>query len=112
MFVAVVHQRGDGEVRLVVTGELDLAAAPAFRRELRAAEARLEGSTGSELVVDLEGVTLLDSVGMGLLAGAARRTTEAGCTFHLEGVAPALSDLLSRTRLDGVLPVRDRERRR
>ncbi|HKY14316.1 MAG TPA: STAS domain-containing protein, partial [Microthrixaceae bacterium] len=78
MFVAVLTERPGGVVRLSVTGELDLASVPGFRRELRAAATRLDPAVGGGLVVDLTGATMVDSVGLGLLIGAARRAKDAG----------------------------------
>jgi len=71
VFLATVRSNDDTGSTLLLSGELDLAAAPEFRRALR--------SLGSgPVVVDLSGVTFLDSVGVGLLIGADRRAREAG----------------------------------
>src|SRR4051812_47144454 len=48
---------------LAVRGELDLASAPELETRLR----RLRESGGRSFVVDLSGVTFLDSTAMGLL---------------------------------------------
>jgi anti-anti-sigma factor len=54
---------------LVVSGEVDLAAAP----ELRTCLAELADVGVRHLVVDLRRVTFLDSTGVGVLVAAARR---------------------------------------
>jgi anti-anti-sigma factor len=60
---------GDGTTILAVTGEIDLASSP----DLTACLDALDGT----VVVDLTGVTFLDSSGMGALV-AARKRLQAG----------------------------------
>ncbi|MBK6668350.1 MAG: STAS domain-containing protein [Actinobacteria bacterium] len=50
-----------------VIGEVDLASAPSMRAALRALPA------GASVAVDLSDCSLIDSVGIGLLIGGARR---------------------------------------
>jgi anti-sigma B factor antagonist len=71
VFLATVRSNDDTGSTLLLSGELDLAAAPEFRRALRSL------GSGPGVVVDLSGVTFLDSVGVGLLIGADRRAREA-----------------------------------
>lgn len=52
-----------------LTGELDAFTVDAAR----AAFERIEGDGGRQVVVDLLGVTFLDSIGIGILMAAARR---------------------------------------
>jgi RND superfamily putative drug exporter len=66
-------QRSNGQVSLTVCGELDLETAPEFRAMLEDAE------QGTEvLVVDLRGVTFIDSCGLGELSGAHQRAHREG----------------------------------
>jgi anti-sigma B factor antagonist len=97
LFAAVAVVRGGWSV-LSITGDCDLASAPELRREL------LRAASGADrLVVDLEGVGFLDSVGLGLLVGAARRVGE------LVVVAPEgpARRALRTSRVDEILDVRD-----
>lgn len=56
---------------LTVTGELDLATTPALESELE------QAGSGPELVIlDLRGVTFMDSTGLSLLVKAQRRAQE------------------------------------
>jgi anti-sigma B factor antagonist len=61
----------DGAARLSVAGEVDSASAAVLRAELD----RALDAGPAELVVDLDGVTFLDSAGLAVLAGAHRRAT-------------------------------------
>jgi anti-anti-sigma factor len=61
-----VRSERDGRATLVVTGEIDLVTAPYLRDELAA----VVGGAGSTTVVDLSGVTFIDSSGLGALIDA------------------------------------------
>ena len=60
--------------RVTATGEIDCTSAP----ELRAILDRLVDDAPREIVVDLTGVTFLDSAGLCVLAAAHRRLLAAG----------------------------------
>ena len=64
-------RRADSSVRVTATGEIDSSSAPQFRQTL---ETLVEDSEVSEIVVDLGGVTFLDSAGLCALAAAHRAT--------------------------------------
>jgi anti-sigma B factor antagonist len=70
--VAVRHR--DGSTIVAARGEIDVATAPVLRTGLDQALARDIGA----VVVDLTGVTFIDSTGLGVLIGARRRCAEAG----------------------------------
>jgi anti-sigma B factor antagonist len=61
----------DGLVRVTAAGEIDSTSAPVLRDRI---EAVLDGDAQT-LVVDLVGVTFLDSAGLCVLAAAHRRAT-------------------------------------
>ena len=61
---------------LTVAGEIDLYTAPKLREAL--------GDVGpDDIAVDLRGVRFMDSMGLGVLIGARRRTVEGGGRFAL-----------------------------
>lgn len=91
--------RGDGWLVVSVSGDCDLASAPALRRALAEAAGRAD-----RLAVDLRGVSFLDSVGLGLLIGAARRAT--AFVVVAEADDPARR-VLAATRVEEILDVRD-----
>jgi anti-sigma B factor antagonist len=80
--VSFAVSSADAVVRVTAVGEVDSSSAPLLRTEL---ETALDGGDLRELVVDLDGVTFLDSAGLSVLAGAHRRA--AGHDVHLRVLA-------------------------
>jgi len=101
VFVTSIRSDDDGVSTLVVTGELDLASAPEFRRALRTAEA--DGT----VTVDLTGVAFIDSVGVGLLIGSGRRVHEAGGRLWVVVAAGRVRRLLVACRVDQLVGIVD-----
>ncbi|WP_419918500.1 STAS domain-containing protein [Candidatus Poriferisocius sp.] len=101
-FGVVVASCAQWEV-LTVTGEIDMATAPRFRQRLRS----VIGAGGQNVVIDLSGVDFIDSTGLGVLMGAAKRVRSAGGDIRLVMAGSRLSDLIEITRLDRVLDVFD-----
>jgi anti-anti-sigma factor len=58
-----------------------------------------------ELVVDLTGLEMIDSTGLGMLVGTHRRALEANRRLVLCGVPPRVMRVLTVTRLNRVLRV-------
>lgn len=84
---------------MIVTGEVDLATAPQYRRELHDAVA-----AGLPLEIDLSECDLIDSVGLGVTIGAVRRATERDLEVRIVA-SPMVMRLLKRCRLDEILPI-------
>ena len=91
---------------LQLLGEIDLASIPVLRD---AAVRLVADAVGRTVAIDLDGVTVIDDTGLGVLLGAAARAREAGgdliliCTserlrrrFDLSGLSRAIE---VRTRL-------------
>jgi anti-sigma B factor antagonist len=76
----------EGDIHTIaLTGELDLANAPMVEDELT----RVEGSDAVAIIVDLSGLTFIDSTGIRLLVSAqARARSDAGRLTLLRGQAP------------------------
>ncbi|HEY7438190.1 MAG TPA: STAS domain-containing protein [Acidimicrobiia bacterium] len=68
------HSETDGEPVLHVDGEIDVANAGLFRRELDAALARSSGA----ISVDFSGVGFIDSSGIGVLVGVLKAAQARG----------------------------------
>jgi anti-sigma B factor antagonist len=89
-----------GHQRVAPYGELDLATAPALREQLVAAT-----QAGTALVVlDLERVEFLDSVGVSVIVGGHKRLRHAGGRLHLAAPTSMVRKVLGLTRLDAVIP--------
>ena len=80
-----------------------MATAPRFRQRLLAVI-----STGAQnVVIDLTGVDFIDSTGLGVLMGAAKRVRSTGGDIRLVSVGSRLAELIELTRLNRVLDVFD-----
>lgn len=99
----VTHVAAGQRVRL--RGRLDVHTVADARTELRVAVAHGSG----DLLVDLAGVELGDTTGLGMLLGAHRRAHRAGRRLVLVGVSDGLQRLLVATRLARVLTVQTAE---
>lgn len=101
-FGVTVASHGQWEV-LTVTGEIDMATAPRFRQRLLA----VIGAEAQNVVIDLSGVDFIDSTGLGVLMGGAKRVRSAGGDIRLVMTGSRLADLIELTRLDRVVDVFD-----
>lgn len=84
------------------SGELDILAAP----DLRAALTGCPPGADPHLIVDLGGVTFLDSSVLGVLVGALRRARDRGGDLWLIAGQPSVLTVLRVTNLDRVMRVR------
>ena len=98
-----VYAKDDWQV-VIVAGEVDVATAPRLHDRL----VGLASDGHRRLAVDLEGVTMLDWMGLGALLGVLARVRSLGGEMVLLSPSPASRDLLALTDLDRVLPIRDR----
>ena len=82
-------------VRVTLEGELDLGSAYAFDRRLLA----IEQTQPKMIVVDLRGLTMLDSAGLGRLVSAQRRARRGGWKLVLVRGGRAIQRVLQMTQL-------------
>ena len=101
-FRVEVDERPDG-IRVALHGELDLSTVVDLRRELRAIEA-LEPTL---LVLDLRKLAFMDSMGLGVVIGAARRARLEGRRLVLIHGPRPIRSLLSITGVDRMLDTVD-----
>ncbi len=94
-----------GVVLLSPSGDLDAYTAPGLRAELHRAT---DGNGDVALVVvDLKGITFIDSAGLGTLVGAHRRMRESGGRLRIVRPPALVSRAFELTGLDEVLDLCD-----
>lgn len=89
-----------GGVRVILVGELDLATAS----ELRGHLASLEGAGVDRIVLDLSGLSFLDSQGLKAILEASRRAPEAGYQLVLVPGPPSVQRIFEITGTRNRLP--------
>jgi anti-sigma B factor antagonist len=98
---AVTHRiLQDGTVVLAIEGELDLASAPNLKWEL--AEA-MRGDP-HRIVLDMSGVSFIDSTALGVLVGA-QRNLEPGRRLAIGGARPDVLAVFELTGLDATFDI-------
>ena len=97
---AVRSARSDDGTVVEVTGEIDVDTAPRMREVLDAA---LE--TGDPVVIDMHGVTFMDSTGFGVLVLVNLRALRIGTPVVLRAVPARIRNLLALLGLEAVLAV-------
>jgi anti-sigma B factor antagonist len=94
-----VEETRPGAVCVTLTGELDLACAYEFDRRML----EIERGCPEIICVDLRGVTMLDSAGLGRLVSAQRRSRRGGWRLVLVRGGRIVQRVLQTTHLDGLL---------
>jgi anti-sigma B factor antagonist len=94
-------RREDDHARLLLFGELDIAAAPRVDDALGA----LESEGPDRIVIDLRGLTFLDSTGLRSLLGADARAREQGRRLTLIQGPDVVQRVFSITGLEGRLEI-------
>ncbi len=95
-------EHGSGYTVVSVRGEVDVATAPALGGRLDEAI----GQGPPVLVVDLLGVTFIDSTALGVLIGANKRCEEVGCSMRLVVAEPRIVKIFEITGLTDMFAIR------
>lgn len=95
----------DGPVVVRLEGDLDLAVADVLREALDALVAKYPER---DLVLDLAGVSFIDSSGLGVILGRHRRLQARGRRLLLAGVGPPVKGILTTAGLGRILPMDER----
>jgi anti-sigma B factor antagonist len=99
-----IQEQLDGAVPIItVSGEIDVATAPQLRECLHKVIA--EGQ--STVMLDLLGVTFLDSTALGVLVGALKRCRELGGELHVVVADARIMKIFEITGLTKVFPISD-----
>jgi anti-anti-sigma factor len=91
----------DGVTVVVLDGPIDVARA----LEARDLLAGPVGEAGCLVLVDLSGVTLVDSSGVGIFVTAHRRAEESGASFVLAGAPGPVGRVFELTRTNKLLRI-------
>ena len=89
-----------GVVVAEVTGDIDMSTVAGLRGRLFEL-----ADSGQPLIIDLNRVTFIDSTGLGVLIGAARRATVHGASVHAVCSRPQTRKLLWLTGVDRRIPL-------
>jgi len=96
----------DGITSIRVAGRLDSTGAPLLAQRCAAVAA-----AGSDLVLELSGVTFIASSGVGALLATAERFRESGRTLALAALPPPVDAVIRLLNLDRFLDIVDSEER-
>ena len=99
---SIDERAGEDDVGLALAGDLDMSAT----FQLEPVLDRVLDSGARELVLDLGGVSFVDSSGLGLLIATHERARDAGVDMAVTGARPEVQRVFRIAGLDGVLPVR------
>ncbi len=99
----IVHVETEDSLRLVLTGELDIATAPLLDAALEQAEAR----SPALVLLDLAGVPFIDSSGLRSLIRAADRAAVDGGRLAITGAGPQVRRLFELSGARARLPILD-----
>jgi anti-sigma B factor antagonist len=96
-----VRREGDRSI-IEVAGELDASSGA----RLRTLVSEVLESSPPTVVLDLSGLTFVDSVGLSVIVAAHNRCEASGVALELHDVSPACRRVLEITRLTDVLVLR------
>jgi anti-sigma B factor antagonist len=96
--IEVRHEQGCAIVS--AAGEIDISTVLPLRERLSEMAA-----DGAALVVDLEQVSVIDSVGLAMLVGAANRAAADGSSLRVACAVPKICQLVRLTGLDRRIPL-------
>ncbi len=98
--LSVTVRRERGVVIAEVTGDIDMSTVPGLRERLFEL-----ADSGQPLIVDLNRITFIDSAGLGVLVGTARRADAHGGSLHAVCSRPQTRKLLWLTGVDRRIPL-------
>ena len=99
----VQYQMEDKLLRLKLTEELDHHTVEKLRRK---ADYEIERYIPKKVILDFNGVSFMDSAGIGLLLGRYKNVTILGGTLELENVSEQVEKILTISGITKLIPIR------
>ncbi len=99
---SLVLTRTMGTVVVAVNGEVDASGSGLLRSKI---DDVIDDESPLALVIDLQGLTFMDSTGLGVLVHALKRMRERGGDLTLSAPSPSTRKLLDISGLDRIFPV-------
>lgn len=99
--LATTVDRHESWTVVTPAGPLDVATAPQLRQRL----IQLQVASGTRILLDLDAVEFVDSMGLAVIIGALKRARSSGGRFAVRCTRERTLSLLALTRLDEVLDV-------
>lgn len=99
----ITVERNGASTRIAPAGELDIATTPALERAILEATAE----PGAALVLDLRGLTFMDSTGLRTLAQTSARAEEHGFELSIWRGSEQIERVLEISGLGALLPLED-----
>ena len=98
----VLIELAEDHVVVMLAGEVDLAAQGDL---MKAYQQAIALQAEPRIVVDLSGVTFMDSTALGTLVAAVKKVQARGGTLSVVGASDRIASLFHITKLDTVLPL-------
>ncbi|WP_234293185.1 STAS domain-containing protein [Fictibacillus sp. FJAT-27399] len=95
MDLKITHEKLNGTHYLELVGEVQSYTAPKLKKIL----VPLSEKTKQDIIIDVEKIDFIDSVGLGVFAGVLRSTKRNNCTLMLRGMSNRVRRLFEVTGL-------------
>jgi len=93
------------QVYMILTGEIDIYTAPKLKEKLN----NLVSNKNADVIVDLQGVSYMDSTGLGTFVSGLKHAEESGSQLKLIKANDRLLRLFQVTGLDDIIDVSSEE---
>lgn len=97
---AVTLESKNNILRAAITGEIDHHCAKNIRQEIDSA---LMSAAPDKLIIDMGGVTFMDSSGLGLILGRFTKAEEVGTQFAVQGAHGRVRQMFDMAGLDRII---------
>lgn len=85
-----------------ISGELDMLVADQLRKEI---DQRLENSSISNLILNLEKITFIDSSGLGVIIGRYKKVSSKQGRMYIIGASPSVEKILHFSGINKLVPL-------